>query len=46
MKDGHKITTCEVNVKDAIDVMKLGCYSLAEATCPFNTHEHHQAIGG
>ncbi len=35
-QDGREITIHEGNVKDAIDVRKLGCYGHAEATCPFN----------
>ena len=36
LKEGREITIHEGNVKDAIEVKKLGCYGLAEATCPFN----------
>ena len=36
LRDGDEITTHEGNVKEAIEVRKLGCYGQAEATCPFN----------
>jgi ferredoxin len=36
LKDSREITTHEGNVKDVIEVRKLGCYGQAEATCPFN----------
>lgn len=36
VKDRREFTTHEGNVKDAIEVRKLGCYGQAEVTCPFN----------
>jgi ferredoxin len=36
LKEGREITIHEGNVKDAIEVRKLGYYGHAEATCSFN----------